>query len=224
MTKAATRRRTRQGEETYRTILSAAVDIASVEGLEGLSIGRLANEMNMSKSGLFAHFGSKEGLQLATVDAARNIFIEHVFKPALTEPRGLLRLWKFCDAWLTHLEKEIFQGGCFFLAASAEFDGRPGPVRDKIAENMKDWVDALEYSVRQSQEAGQIDQAIDATQLAFELHALSIAANWSFQLYGDAQACNRARFGILSKLNSVVTPIAPALPSIDSFTVSNTSN
>lgn len=215
MTKATIRRKTRQGQETYQTILSTAVDIASVEGLEGLSIGRLANEMKMSKSGLFAHFGSKEELQLATVDAARNIFVEHIFKPALTEPRGLLRLWKFCDAWLTHLEKEIFRGGCFFLAASAEFDGRPGPVRDKIAENMKDWIDALEYSVRQSQEAGQIEQNVDAAQLAFELHALSIAANWSFQLYGDARACNRARWGILTKLNGVVTADAPALPILE---------
>jgi AcrR family transcriptional regulator len=216
MVKAVARRRTQQGEQTHKAILDTAVDIASVEGLEGLSIGRLANEMNMSKSGLFAHFGSKEGLQLATIDAARAVFIEHIFKPALAEPRGLPRLWKFCDAWLTYLEKEIFRGGCFFLAASAEFDGRPGPVRDKIAENMKDWVDALEYAVRQAQEGGQIEGTVDAAQLAFELHALSIAANWSFQLYGDAQACNRARWGILAKLNSVVTANAPSLPVLES--------
>jgi AcrR family transcriptional regulator len=132
-----------QGDRTRRAILESAVHIASAEGLEGLTIGRLATELSMSKSGLFAHFGSKEELQIATVEAARAIFIHEVIKPAFDAAEGLPRLWKLCDIWLSYVQKGVFRGGCFFAAVAAEFDSRPGPVRDRIAEIMKEWLTAL---------------------------------------------------------------------------------
>src|ERR1043165_8201115 len=142
------------GERTRRAILETAVHIASAEGLEGLTIGRLALELSMSKSGLFAHFGSKEDLQVATVEAARAIFIREVIKPAFESAQGLLRLWKLCDIWLAHVQSGVFRGGCFFAAAAAEFDSRPGPVRDRIAEIMKEWLPLFPHPTLQAQTHG----------------------------------------------------------------------
>ena len=108
-------------------ILERAVEVASEEGLEGLTIGRLSSELGLSKSGLFGHFGSKEELQLAAVDAAERDLLREVVEPALTEPEGAPRLRAYCESWVGYLERKVFSGGCFFAAASAEFDGRPGP-------------------------------------------------------------------------------------------------
>lgn len=188
------------GERTRQSILEAAVDLASEEGLEGLTIGRLAAETGMSKSGLFAHFGSKEDLQLATVEAAREIFIREVVHPAFDAERGLKRLWKLCDIWLIYVRGGVFRGGCFFAAAAAEFDGRPGLVRDRIAEIMKEWLATLRRAVVEAQTAGQLDPGVDPAQLAFEFNALELGANWAFQLYGDKQAFARARDAILERL------------------------
>jgi AcrR family transcriptional regulator len=120
-----------RGLKTRRAILRKAVNLASLEGLEGLTIGRLASALRISKSGLFAHFGSKEDLQCAAVDAARDIFVEKVVRPAY-EFRGLKRLRALCENWLSYGEERVFPGGCFFSAASLEFDDRPGRVRDQI--------------------------------------------------------------------------------------------
>jgi AcrR family transcriptional regulator len=201
---AAQARRT-HGARTRQAILEAAVNIASEEGLEGLTIGRLAAELSMSKSGLFAHFGSKEELQLATVETARAVFIREVVAPAFEAPDGLPRLWKLCDVWLEYVRREVFRGGCFFAAAAAEFDGRPGPVRDRIAEIMKEWLAALRRSVAQAQAAGQLDAAADPAQLAFELNALEMGANWAYQLHGDRQAFARARTAMLERLRRHAT-------------------
>src|SRR5229473_5485518 len=135
---------TDQATETRRKILQVAVDIASAEGLEGLSIGRLAAELRMSKTGIFAHFGSKEQLQLATVETAKQIFLEQVVQPALQSTRGIRRLKGMLENWLGYVERIVFRGGCFFAAASAEFDSRPGKVRDEIASLTKAWLMALE--------------------------------------------------------------------------------
>src|SRR5246127_342650 len=129
---AITEPRPRKGVRTRESILRVAVDIASVEGLQGLTIGRLAEELEMSKSGLFAHFGSKEELQLATVEAARQRFVDEMFRPALRAPRGYPRLLAICRSWLDYIKRGVFPGGCFFAAASFEFDGRPGPIRDAV--------------------------------------------------------------------------------------------
>src|SRR5690606_23488444 len=125
--RAPARRRRSDGERTRRTILETASRLATVEGLEGLSLGRLAQETGMSKSGLFAHFGSKEELQLATVDWAEEVFHAEVVDPALARPPGLERLWTLCDRFLRHVEDAVFPGGCFFASAAAELDTRPGP-------------------------------------------------------------------------------------------------
>ena len=202
-----------QGERTRKAILETAVHIASAEGLEGLTIGRLALELSMSKSGLFAHFGSKEDLQVATVEAARAIFINEVIRPAFEAAQGLARLWKLCDIWLAYVQSGVFRGGCFFAAAAAEFDGRPGPVRDRIAEIMKEWLTTLRNAIIEAQKAGQLATDLDATQLAFEFNSLELGANWAFQLYGDGRAFTRAREAIRERLLRYATTAGSQLVS-----------
>ena len=170
-------------------ILDRAVEVASEEGLEGLTIGRLSSELGLSKSGLFGHFGSKEELQLAAVDAATAIFFREVVEPALAEPEGAPRLRMFCDRWVGYLERKVFTGGCFFAAASAEFDGRPGPVRDKLVEGQEALLRGLE---KQAELAG----ADDPKQLVFEVYSLVQGANAAYQLFGDERAFARARAAI----------------------------
>jgi len=212
--RGAAKARRAHGERTRQAILEAAVHIASEEGLEGLTIGRLASELSMSKSGLFAHFGSKEELQLATVEAARAVFVREVVGPAFAAEKGLARLWKLCEVWLGHVEGEVFRGGCFFTAAAAEFDGRPGAVRDRVAEIMREWLAALQRSVTEARGAGQLGAEADPAQLAFELNALEMGANWAFQLHGDRQAFSRAREAMLERLRRHATadglPLLPA--------------
>src|SRR5947209_17785978 len=146
--------RARKGVRTRESILRTAVDLASAEGLEGLTIGRLADELKMSKSGLFAHFGSKEELQLATIEMARERFFFEVFKPGLDAERGYPRLVTICRSWLDYIARNVFSGGCFFAAASFEFDSRSGPVRDSIQKTMDEWVGAIEKAVRLAKEEG----------------------------------------------------------------------
>jgi AcrR family transcriptional regulator len=211
MTKTATIGRKAQGEETRKAILEVAVHIASAEGLEGLTIGRLATELSMSKSGLFAHFGSKEDLQVATVEAARSIFIREVIRPVFEGERGLPGLWRLCDTWLSYVESGVFRGGCFFAAVASEFDSRPGPVRDRIAEIMKEWLATLRRAVAEAQTAGELAVEVDPTQMAFEFNALELGANWAFQLYGDKQSFARAREAILENLHRHATAKGSAL-------------
>ena len=209
MKSAATKAREAQGNRSRQAILEVAVHLASVEGLEGLTIGRLASETGMSKSGLFAHFGSKEDLQLATVEAAREIVIDNVIRPAFKATKGLPRLEKLCEIWFKYAESRVFRGGCFFAAASAEFDSRPGPVRDRIAKIMKEWLGLLRQAVLEAQSAGQFDKKVDPTQVAFEINALEMGANWAFQLYGDKQAFLRARAAVRERLGLHSTSTRP---------------
>ncbi len=199
---AATKARQAQGDRSRQAILEVAVHLASAEGLEGLTIGRLAAETGMSKSGLFAHFGSKEDLQLATVDAARGIFIDQVIGPAFQARKGLPRLRRLCEIWFDYAQSHVFRGGCFFAAASAEFDSRPGRVRDRIAEIMQEWLKVLRQGIIEAQEAGEFDESIDPAQLAFEINAMEIGANWALQLFGDKQGFARAREAVIQRLNS----------------------
>jgi AcrR family transcriptional regulator len=202
MKTATSKARQAKGDRSRLAILEVAVHLASVEGLDGLTIGRLASETGMSKSGLFAHFGSKEDLQLATVDAARSIFIEKVIRPAFEAKKGLPRLRRLCEIWFDYAENHVFRGGCFFAAASAEFDSRPGRVRDRIAVIMKEWLEVLRWAIVDAQEAGQIDLKVEAIQLAFEINALEMGANWAFQLFSDKQAFTRARTAVLERLRN----------------------
>ena len=188
--------KTHQGAQTRREILEIAVDIASAEGLEGLTIGGLAKETGMSKSGLFGHFGSKNDLQLAVVDTARDIFVTRIVEPARDTERGIRRLRKLLDGWLSYVEGPVFRGGCFFSAAAAEFDGRPGPVRDRIAHLSGQWISLLEEEARQAQRRGEIDKRLDPRQLVFELHAFAQESNWAHELMDDADAFDRARLAM----------------------------
>jgi AcrR family transcriptional regulator len=211
---AAKKRLSRQprGERTKAAILRCAVNLASVEGLEGLSIGRLAEELSMSKSGLFAHFGSKLELQLETIEAARQIFMEQVVQPAMAYPEGMPQLWALCDLWLSHVERRVFLGGCFFTAAAFEFDSRRGPIRNRIAEIMQGWQIKVQRAIESAQKAGQLDPKIDASQLASEMNSLEIGAHLSSQLLDDKKSYRRARAMILEKLRNLATSKCPPLP------------
>jgi AcrR family transcriptional regulator len=192
-----------KGDRTRQSILERAVDLASLEGLEGLTIGRLADDLGMSKSGLFAHFGSKEDLQLATIEAAGQRFINEVFKPALQQERGLPRLQAICEEWIAYIGRNVFPGGCFFAAASFEFDGRPGPVREAISKSMADWIGALEKAIAMAQAEGHITDDLDPRQLAFELNSLFFGANFAYQLHRDKNALDFATRAIEVRLDSV---------------------
>ncbi len=195
-----------RGDRTRRTILAAAVNLASVEGLEGLTIGRLATELELSKSGLFAHFGSKEELQIATVRAAAAIFAQRVILDAEEhyEP-GLARLQAVLDRWLQYMERETFAGGCFFAAATIEMDGRPGPVRDAVAAQMSRWAGLLTEYARAAIERGELDPRTDPEQLAFELDALGTAVNSGWQLHENAAVFDRGRRAIARLLRADAT-------------------
>jgi AcrR family transcriptional regulator len=208
---AKTEPRPRKGIRTRESILRVAVDLASVEGLEGLTIGRLADELRMSKSGLFAHFGSKEDLQLATTKMAREIFVEHIIRPALAEPEGIGRLLKLCHGWLSHVEGHVFKGGCFFTAASFEFDSRSGPVRDAIADAMKSWLSVLERAIDVAKKARHLKASVNAEQFAFEIYSLAMGANWALQLLDDKTAMSKARQNILHRIKAVTTPSCPTI-------------
>jgi AcrR family transcriptional regulator len=174
----------RKGAQTRAAILDRAVDLASAEGLEGLTIGRLAAELQMSKSGLFAHFGSKQELQLATVAAAADRFRAAVIEPAQVAPEGAPRLRAIGERYLAHLD--LYSGGCFWGATSTEYDDRPGPVRDAIAAALDAWQSELE---RQARIAG-VEQP---ERFAFELYAVVMGANARYRLSGDRKVFDYAR-------------------------------
>jgi AcrR family transcriptional regulator len=189
-----------KGERTRSAILVEAARLATVEGLDGLSIGGLATAIGMSKSGLYAHFGSKEDLQLATIASARETFAAEVFVPALDAPQGIRRLEAACDAFLSHIERRVFPGGCFFAVAAADVGTRPGPVRDAVAAQQRDWMELLERLVRKAMELGELRPGDDPAQLAFELNAVLVSASTSFVLQGDPAVFDRARAAIRRRL------------------------
>jgi AcrR family transcriptional regulator len=192
-----------KGDRTRTAILERAVDLASLEGLEGLTIGRLADELKMSKSGLFAHFGSKEELQLATIEVARERFLLEVFKPALDAERGYPRLIAVCRSWLDYIKRNVFAGGCFFAAASFEFDGRSGPIRDAVKKSMDEWVGAIEKAVQLAIDEGHIDPDTEPAQIAFEINAIFFGANFSYNMRHDKRSIERAWTAIDSRLESL---------------------
>ena len=192
-----------KGQRTRNSILETAAALATEEGLEPLSIGRLAEETGMSKSGLFAHFGSKEELQLATVEYAAALFVAEVIEPARSAPRGLARIWALCDHMIGYSERQVFPGGCFFAATSFEFNNRPGPVRDRIEEMIRSWLSYLEHAVEQAQEAGELDPNASAREVAFQLDAFAQASNAQYQLFRDPQVFDDARRAIQERLEGL---------------------
>jgi AcrR family transcriptional regulator len=184
----------RKGEQTRTLILNEAVALASQVGLEGLSIGSLAERLGLSKSGLFAHFGSKEDLQLQTLKQSQARFAETVFRPALAAPRGLPRLRAFFDNWLSWIEAHRDQpGGCLMLAASVEYDDRPGAVRDVLVAGQRELRGAIAKAVRLAVEAGHLRPDADPWQLTFEIFGIVLATHHDGRLLGDARAGERAR-------------------------------
>ena len=194
------RRQRSDGERSRTAILHEAARLATVEGIDGLSIGRLADAVGMSKSGLFAHFGSKEELQLATIETATEIFGDQVVAPALTAPTGLERLRALAERFLVHVEANVFPGGCFFASVAAEMDTHPGPVRDLAVQAVDEWRGQLESAAREAQAEGSIERDEDPEQLAFELNAFLLLANAQFVISGQSKPFERARSALERRL------------------------
>ncbi len=184
-------------------MLEKAAKLATIEGLEGLSIGRLADATGMPKSSVYVLFGSKEELQLATVNAARASFVNEVVEPALnTTPPGRERLLALCDGFLSYIERRVFPGGCFFVATSAELGGRVGRVHDRVAEYQQQWRELLRQTAREALRPGELAPGTDPDQLAFELGALLAGTNIVAVLHSDDTVIDRARLAIRRLLHS----------------------
>ena len=196
------RRPRSDGLRSRRAILAAAAELATVEGLEGLSIGRLAEHVGMSKSGLYAHFGSKEELQIATVDTAREIFDSEVTERAATASEGVTRLRATCEAFLDYLVRGVFPGGCFFVSAAVELDAKEGRVPDHLREVYSELLDDLVTQALKAVELGELAPTTDVGQLVFELDSLMLGANVAFAFFKDGQAPDRARAGIAARLEA----------------------
>jgi AcrR family transcriptional regulator len=181
------------GKGTRQAILNMAVSLATVDGLEGLSIGNLARAVGMSKSGLYAHFGSKEELQLAAVDEARRIFESEVIEPALQARPGVGQLVAVCEAFFQHLQRRTFPGGCFFAAAALEMGTRPGAVKERVARFQSDFVALIRQFAATAVELGELPANEDPVQLAFELDGLILAADVTFVIHDDLGALETAR-------------------------------
>ncbi|HWG83367.1 MAG TPA: TetR/AcrR family transcriptional regulator [Gaiellales bacterium] len=192
----AQRRQRADGRRSRDAILDNAARLATVEGLEGLSIARLAERTGMSKSGLYAHFTSKEELQLATIERAQEIFETEVLRPARMKPDGLRRLWALSDEFLSHLERNVFPGGCFFAAVGAEFDTHPGRVKERIGVFIEEWVGELVAAAAAAQRAGELPADPDPEQLTYEVDALLLMAHAAYTMYGDPALLERARVGL----------------------------
>jgi AcrR family transcriptional regulator len=181
------------GERTRASILRAAVSLATVEGLEGLSIGHLAAAIGMSKSGLYAHFGSKQELQLATVEEAERIFDGKVVQPALAARPGRAQLAAACEAYFSYLQRRVFPGGCFFAVTALEMGTRPGPVRDRVAAIQSGFTALLRSFAATALEQHELPASEDPDRLAFELHAILLAADTKFVLLDDPAVLDLAR-------------------------------
>jgi AcrR family transcriptional regulator len=192
--KTRTQRRQRSdGKRTRSAILRAAASLATVDGLEGLSIGNLAAAIGMSKSGLYAHFGSKEELQLATVQEAGRIFADEVVQPALAVPAGLAQLAAVCEAFFAHLERRTFPGGCFFAGAALEMGTRPGPVKQAVAVFQAWFTDLLRGFAATAIEQHELPPGEDPDLLAFELNGIILAADANFVLHDNPAVLDLAR-------------------------------
>jgi AcrR family transcriptional regulator len=194
------RRSVAEARDTHAAIVARAVDLASVEGLEGLTIGRLAADMQMSKAGVIGHFGTKEALQLEALRAANRVFRREVWDPNQHRKPGLPRLLAVCDAWIGYLERGVFPGGCFVTAASCEFDGRPGQVREAVRDSVLTWRRVLEDDVRAARAAGELPPRTDPALVAFQIAAIALATNQAIQLLRDERAPAQARAALRSLL------------------------
>lgn len=203
------RRNRADGDRTRQAILLAAARLATTHGLSGLSIGELAAHLGMSKSGLYAHFKSKEDLELAAIQTAIEIFHAEVLDTIAPSATGLSRLLALVDAFLSHVQRRVFPGGCFFAAVAAELDTHPGPARDRIIEVQNFWESTLTGALREAQAAGQIARGADLPQAYFEIEGMLLAANCAFVMHANPEALRRARLGVENVLRSLgATPAA----------------
>lgn len=197
-----------KGQQTRATILDAALTLASHMGLEGLSIGALAEVTGMSKSGVFAHFGSRDELQIAVVREYHNKFEEEVFYPALREPRGLPRLRALFELWVKRVAVEI-DSGCIYISGAVEFDDRPGPVRDALVDMVQTWQDALERAIGMAVEEGHLRADTDPAQMLFEVHGLILALHHDARFLRHPGAVDRARVAFRRVLDLYAAAPAP---------------
>lgn len=180
-----------KGQQTKAAIVDAALGLATQIGLEGLSIGALAEVMNMSKSGVFAHFGSRDELQMSVIREYHTRFEQEVFFPALKAPRGLPRVRQLFDNWMQRTSVEI-DSGCIYISGAVEFDDRPGPVRDALASSVQVWLDAVRRAIEQAVEQGHLRQNTDAAQMGFEIHALILALHYEARFMCNPSSLQRA--------------------------------
>ena len=199
-----------KGEQTREAILTKALGLATRIGFEGLTIGRLADDLGMSKSGLFAHFRSKEALQLEILRMAGARMVETVVKPALATPRGEPRVRTLFDGWLQWEQSPSLPGGCPFMAASFELDDRPGPVRDFVVQNLRDWMDTMAGAARIAVQEGHFRADLDCEQFAHECQGIGLAFVHASRLMRDPKARARAQTAFESLLDA---SRAPSLPS-----------
>jgi AcrR family transcriptional regulator len=192
-----------KGDDTRQAILDRAFEQATVGGLAGLSIGRLAESLDLSKSGLFAHFGSKEALEVAVVGEASRRFVQAVLVPALRQPRGEPRVRALFEAWLAWGQAK---GGCFFVGASAELDDKPGPARDALVQASRDWVDELTTAARIAVDEGHFAKATDPGQFAFEAYSIMLGAHLFTRFLREPRGLARTRQAFDGLLAGVRAP------------------
>ena len=198
----------RKGELTRAAILDVALELSSRDGLEGLTIGVLADRMNMSKSGVFAHFGSREDLQLEVVKLYHHRFEQEVFFPSVREPRGLPRLQSMFDRWLGRVSVEI-ASGCIYISGAVEYDDRPGPIREELVKMVQAWQGALQRAAHQAVEVGHLRPDTDAEQLVYEMYGLILALHHDARFLRMPGAVERARRGFERLVENYRNPGAP---------------
>jgi AcrR family transcriptional regulator len=201
------------GERTHAAILDAAMRLASIEGLSSLTIGRLARMLGISRSGVFAHFRSKERLHQETIAAASEVFQREVLDPGLAAPAGLAQLEGFCEAYLSYVERGVFPGGCFFAQLLAEFDAPDGSIHDQVVAFQQDALGSMAGLIEDAQTQGELDPGVEPGQLAFELHAVLEMANYLATLYRDPATTDRGRVAVraaIARARPVEGGVGPA--------------
>jgi len=202
-------RRSSKGSDTKRKILAHAMGIAAREGLAGLTIGQLARDLGMSKSGLFAHFRSKRSLELATINEARNVFTSRVLSPAKSANEGIEQLWVLCNSWLDHIQHRAFTGGYFFTGAFFECAERSGAIEDEINRLAQEWWRMLRNVVQKAQDRKEINSNVDARRISFDLNGTLISCYWTYLAEKNEEVFNETRTALFGKMKRLATARIP---------------
>ncbi len=202
-------RRSSKGAETKRNILAHAMGIAAREGLAGLTIGRLARNLGMSKSGLFAHFRSKRSLEMATINEARNLFNSQVLSPAKAANDGIEQIWILCNSWLAHIEHRVFPGGYFFTGAFFECAERSGAIEDEINRMAREWWETLRNAVQKAQDREEINSNVDARRISFDLNGTLVAGYWTYLAEKNEEIFAETRTALFTKMKWLATARIP---------------